>query len=278
MKNKALFIALAALLSLTGCGTNKNTSSSEKESSSAVEETTAETSEEETTAESAETTEAETETATEETTESNGGDYAALTAEPIYFELVDGLSEKYVDFENRSFAFDGKVYTLGVDTLQTLIDGGIPFEESELNNKDNNVNQNRGSSRYTVRINDRVSMQLEFINTTDGPISEKECLLYQIRCYTMYVPKPEYDETNEGFNAEIVDGLNDAAHHICLSFPLDLKKDDLLEKCPDATKVDEFNNVEYKVDSTVYMGGSGYNFSFDNDTNQFKEVYINWLP
>ena len=37
---------------------------------------------------------------------------------------VEGVSDKYVDFDNMSFAYHGKLYTLGKSTLQDLIDDG----------------------------------------------------------------------------------------------------------------------------------------------------------
>ncbi|MDO4304486.1 MAG: hypothetical protein Q4D94_11275, partial [Bacillota bacterium] len=62
------------------------------------------------------------------------------------FTPVAGLSDNYADLENRSFAYNGKLFTLGTSTLQDLIDGGIPFEENDLNNKGNNVNKNYETS------------------------------------------------------------------------------------------------------------------------------------
>ena len=276
MKNKALLIVLAALLSLTSCGSKEESSSSKNESSQSAAETTAEeTTAEETTAESTESSEAASEA---ETTESTDKDTEALLSEPVDFKLVDGLSENYADLEKRCFAYDGKIYTLGETTLQELIDAGLPFNENELNNKDNNVNKNYSTPSYTVKINDYVTIQLEFMNTTDAPLTEKECLLSQVRWYTLYVPHAEYDDSDKTLNAKIVENLNDAASHLCFSFPFDLKKDQLLEKNPDATDIDDYNHVEYKVESTVYMGKSGYKFGFNKDTNQLEEVYISWLP
>lgn len=43
------------------------------------------------------------------------------------FVPVAGLSENYADLENRSFAYNGQIFTLGESTLQDLIDGGFPF-------------------------------------------------------------------------------------------------------------------------------------------------------
>ena len=63
---------------------------------------------------------------------------------PVYddFTLEQGLSEKYADMDNRSFVYNGTKLILGESTLKDLIDAGIPFDESDLNNSGNNVNVN----------------------------------------------------------------------------------------------------------------------------------------
>ena len=68
------------------------------------------------------------ETGSESSEESSeeSGEASTEFAVPIQedFTPVEGLSDKYVDFENRSFAYNGKVFKLGESTLKNLIDGG----------------------------------------------------------------------------------------------------------------------------------------------------------
>ncbi len=118
-------------------------------------------------------------------------------------------------------------------------------------------------------------MQFVFINSTDSNITEEQCLLSEVRCYSIYIPQPDYEES---LNEEINQSFNDAAKLVCFSFPLTLTKEELLENNSNTTEEDQYNNVEYKVDSEVYMGDSGYKFEFDDKTNQLKEVNITWLP
>lgn len=261
MKKQALLVALmAALMSFTACGETESSKVSETE----IEATTEQIAETE-----ADTTAAETEEVTEPAEES------VVSTEPKEFTPVEGLSKNYADLEQRCFAYNGKIFTLGKSTLQDLIDGGIPFSENELNNSGNNVNKNYESSTYTVRINDYVSLQLTFVNITDSNIPESECLLKHVRWYSIYVPQPDYEDS---MNEEITNNINDAATHICFSFPLTLTKDQLLENNSDATEITDNNYVKYTVDSEVYMGTSGYNFEFNQNTDQLKEVNISWLP
>lgn len=276
MKKSALAAAMAVLLTFTSCGFNFSiggSESSESESSEATTSATEEATESEESSEDVteETTEETSEESSEETTENE----EIKPTEAEEFTPVDGLSENYADLEKRCFAYDGKIYTLGESTLQDFIDGGVPIDENELNNSGNNVNKNHGTSTYNVDINDFTHIQLEFINTTDSNITEAECLLSYVRWYTIYVPQPDYEES---LNAEIVENISDSGKHVCFSFPLTLTKDQLLENNSDTTEETDTNYVRYEVDSEVYMGSSGYNFQFNKETNQLKEVSIDWLP
>lgn len=259
MKKKIL-IAMLVMMCCTACGTEQERKSSDNEDAFVAE---------------TELTEAENDSAYEEEID------VELSEEPtedsvveyVEFTLADGLSENYADLENRSFAYNGKVFTLGKSTLKDLIDGGVPFKESELNNKGNNVNSNYETGTYTVKINDHVSIQLNFINITEDNLTEEECLLSTLRWYSIYVPEPDYDES---FNNEIINNINEAAGTLCFSFPLNLTKEQLIENNPDG--VENNDHVEYELESEVYMGTSGYDFEFNSKTNQLKEVYITWLP
>ncbi len=270
MKKILLAASIAATLGLTACGSSDSSSSSEETTAATVGQTAAIETDEIATEAVEETAETTTDTETESDTESE-----AATETPIEFTPVEGLGETYVDLSNRSFAYEGKIYKLGEATLQDLIDGGLPFNENDLNNIDNNVNKNYETSRYDALINDYNSLQFTFINTTDGNLSEKECILSTVRWYTLYVPHDDYQES---LNEEINDNLADCAKHLCFAFPLTLTKDQLLENSPEPTEQDDYGNVKYRVDSEVYMGSSGYNFQFDKDTDQLKDVSITWLP
>lgn len=263
-----VFAVVAVIFGLTACGGNGK--ETDRESGNQSVEESVETQSSET--QSSETFESEVTQSTEvETTASEAG--AATESEE--FIPVAGLSENYADLEKRCFAYNGQIFTLGESTLQDLVDGGIPFRENDLNNVGNNVNSNYNTSRYTVEINDDVRMQFQFANTTDTNLTEAECLLSSVRWYSIYVPKPNYEESR---NEEIVTNINDAGNSVCFSFPLTLTKEQLLENNSDATEIDEYNKVSYKSDSEVYIRKTGYVFEFDQDTNQLKDVTISWLP
>lgn len=273
-KFTAYFLCLFLCLSLAACGNEKEEDS--EESSSRIKSEVNDTPDEE------ENDRSEEESGADDSSESDPAEEsseASATFEiPVQtdFVAVEGLGDKYVDFDNRAFAYDGKVFKLGESTLKDLIDGGIPFEENDLNNRGNNVNKNYQTGRYLVRINDYVNLQCTFINTTKGPQTEEECLLYSVRYYYLYVPRPDFEPDR---NERITNSIMDAAGKVCFSFPATLTREQLLENSSEGAELDDnFNCVKYNVKSEVYMGSSGYSFRFNKVTNQLEEVTINWLP
>ncbi len=269
-------IVIMMSFSLAACG-NEEKEASEESHEQMTEQT--ETMEETKAAEETETAQAgsSSEGDVDKETEDEGSEASTEFVIPIQedFTPVEGLSDNYADLENRSFAYKGKVFTLGESTLKDLIDGGIPFDENDLNNKGNNLNKNYETSSYTADINDYVTMQFRFINTTGETKTEEECPLSYVRIYHLYVPQPNYDAER---NAKITESILDAANIVCFSFPETLTKEQLLENNSENAEQDEYNNVNYYIDSEVYMGKSGYRFKFDKKTNQLEEMSISWLP
>lgn len=288
MKIKKIMLAglmvIAMNLSLIACGKEEressqgspeqkteNTKPTEESRSSEGESESEETKSEEETKPEEETSSAE--ESTQE--ESSGGETEFVIPVQEDFVPVEGLSDKYVDFENRSFAYNGQVFKLGESTLKDLIDGGVPFDEGDLNNRGNNVNKNYETGRYDVDLNDYVFLQLKFVNVTDGNLTEEECLLSYVRYCSIYVPQPDYEAER---NATITEKIFDAANSVCFSFPLTLTKEQLLENSGEGAEQDDYNNVNYHIASEIYLGGSGYKFQFDKNTNQMKEMTMDWIP
>lgn len=274
MKNKKVilagFLAVMMGLSLAGCGNDKKPANEPTEQ---TEETQQVTEPEEDDDEDASWKDEE---ESEDVAWEDDSEEEAEFAMPVQddFTLAPGLSEEYADLDNRSFVYNGTKFTLGESTLKDLIDGGIPFEENDLNNSGNNVNKNYETERYTARINDYVTMQFMFANFTDSEQKAEDCVLSYVRYSHLYVPQPDYDAD---MNAEITENVLDGAKQVHFSFPTTITKDELLEKCSENASESD-NYVKYLVDSEVYMGNSGYQFQFNKVTNQLKEVSISWLP
>lgn len=275
MKNKKVILAgiLAVMmgLSLAGCGNDKKPA---KEQTEQTEETQQVTEPEEDDEEdvSWEDEEEESEDAAWEDDSEDEAEFVMPVQDD--FTLAPGLSEEYADLDNRSFVYNGTKFTLGESTLKDLIDAGIPFGENDLNNSGNNVNKNYETERYTADINDYVTMQFKFANFTDSEQKAEDCVLSYVRYSHLFVPQPDYDAD---MNAEITEAMLDGAKQVHFSFPTTITKDELLEKCSENASESD-NYVNYLVDSEVYMGSSGYQFQFNEVTNQLKEVSISWLP
>lgn len=275
MKRKRMMvtgiISIAMGISLVGCGGNeKDTREPATEQVTVTEEASVDEGTDDTSADDGD------DTVWEDTTEEVGSEESTEFSIPVQedFSLAPGLSEKYADMDNRSFVYNGQKFTLGESTLKDLIDGGIPFEENDLNNSGNNVNKNYETERYTARINDYVTMQFMFGNFTDNEQKAEDCILSYVRYSHLYDPQPDYDAD---MNSEIAEAMLDAAKIVHFSFPGTLTKDQLLANSSENAEEDG-NYVKYMVDSEVYMGSSGYEFEFNKETDQLKEVRISWLP
>ena len=193
-----------------------------------------------------ETTEVDTE---EETTE------AAVAPAP-----VDGLSDTYADLDNRSFAVNGKVYTLGVTTLQEMIDDGVPFDSNDIANANNNLNANSSSSGFRIVLGEYYDAQVYVGNFTDENKTAAECPICEI-----YLPV-DLDQPNDILQ---------------FAFPLTITEDELVANSGEPTDKSEYtsddgdyqsNTYEYKKDSDKYIGDSGYQFEFVN--GELRYLYI----
>ncbi len=284
MNKKLLAVSLIAMLGLTSCGAadgNSTNDAAVSATEAATEEATTEEAAEEATTEDATTEEATEESTTtadedsEDTTTSasdkdDDEDNSETAAAP-----VEGLSDKYADLDNRSFAYKGKIFTVGVSTFQDLLDGGVDFKENDAANKDNNVSPNHSTEWYTIDLSHYSHIQVQFTNVSDGPMSAKDCPLQYVRWYTIYVPSFDDEERNADIKAD----LEEAAKVVQFAFPITLTSEELLANSPDYTEYKEgFNQYNYKTESSKYIRDTGYEFSFDKDTDQLKDMNITWLP
>lgn len=171
---------------------------------------------------------------------------------------VDGLSSTYADLDNRSFAINGKVYTLGVTTLQDMIDDGVPFDEDDIANVNNNLNGNSSSQGFKIVLGDYYNAQVYAGNFTEDNKTIAECPICEI-----YLPV-DLEESNDILQ---------------FAFPLNITEDDLIANSGEPTDKSEYsdgdyqsNTYEYKKDSEQYYGDSGYQFEFVN--GELRYVYI----
>lgn len=248
MKKKALvgvLITMLAVSMLAACGQNNAADNKNDSKTESVEKKKEEKKETKETEETEEAKESE-EKSKEETEEK------ASSAE---------LGDKYVDLDNRSFAVNGKVYTLGVNTLQDMIDDGVPFDEDDIANANNNLSKNTESQGFKIDLGDYYSAQVYVANTSDDNMTTADCKLTSI-----YMPIDLKREQNV----------------LEFAFPLTITEEELLAQAGEPTDSSEYvdgdytsKKIEYKVDSEKYFKKTGYKFEFENGVLRY--LTIDWL-
>ena len=276
-KIKLLIIEGMLVLGLLLTGCDKDAKEPSKTTEVTTEITTTEEvtpTEEVTTTEEVITTEEATTTTTEEitteepTTEADSAEKpsdTANSAEPTTEanSTTAGLSSVYADLDNRSFAYNGVVYTLGVSTLQDMIDDGVPFDEEDIANAGNNLSPNKQSQGFKIILGDYYSAQVYMGNWTDDGKPIAECPITQI-----YLPvKQDMDNSMLTF-----------------AFPLDITEEELVANSGEPTELREFvpegesysnNTYNYKRDGERYAGTSGYSFQFMKGVLKYLYIDIN---
>jgi hypothetical protein len=197
------------------------------------------------------TTEEATEATTEEVEDSTSVEESTET-ESEELSNVEGLSEIYADLDNRSFSVNGKVYTVGVSTLQDMIDDGVVFDEGDIANASNNLNPNYQSQGFNINLDDYYFVKLYTSNFTEENQTAASCPITQV-----YLP------VNLDKNNEI----------LVFAFPLTITEEELRENSGEPTEYSEYisddgnyikHTLEYTRESDVYFGDSGYTFEFTN--------------
>ena len=200
---------------------------------------------------------------------------AAQTTEEITTEAVteaakeaavpEGLSDKYADLDNRSFIYNGHLFTLGKTTMQEMIDAGVEIKkigEDKLNEEKRAAKSSDDSFHKTI---EGKSISFEFINVTNSAIPARDCVLCKVHLLL----------TDIALWGEQLEAATDQGVEIAV--PSRITKDELIANSGEPTRIDdELNRVDYLVDSQVFNDNSGYRFFFND--GQLSEVRISWLP
>jgi hypothetical protein len=264
MKIKLLTATLAAILCLTACGETATTdNSSEKPAdttttTAAPEESATESAADEVPTESAPAVETTVTTTTAATTTTE-----EIPPEPEKeeFKLAEGLSEKYVDFDNMALEFNGHIFRLRESTLQDLIDAGVEFTTDDDLDKTKHFG-NRVS--VDVNITDTFTAALYFSEPKDtSPTSAREFVLDN--CYVHLIQSFHYDVT---WGPNYGDGM------VHLNIPLVLTMEELIENSGEPLKISNgaASNVkvcDYRGPSLIHPDDSKYSseisFTFIDD-------------
>ena len=220
MKIKLLTATLAAILCLTACGDADTKTSSESKAdtttTAATEEVTTEAVTEEVTSETTPAVETTVTTTEATTTTSATTTTVPAPAEPEKeeFKLAEGLSEKYVDFDNMAIEYNGHIFRLGEATVQDFLDAGVELvTDDDL--EDDYVADHETVDAH-VNITGSISAKLSF-DRWHGHTA-RECVLNYFSVVLLNYP-----------GERITYGTNYGEGMVHSNIPLRLKKNELIE-------------------------------------------------
>ena len=170
-----------------------------------------------------------------------------------------------VNFDEMNFYVNGKKFTLGQSTLQDMIDAGVPFDESDLQNAGNNVKSNSGSDVFKIVLGDYYYARVYFMNDTEDGKAAKDCFAHEI---TISID-------------------NDKAQDILtFDFPFSFSMEELIANSGDPNE-DIFHyesddgsyisdTVKYSKESEKYYNKNYYEFDFVN--GELDSIRMTYIP
>ena len=170
-----------------------------------------------------------------------------------------------VNCDEMNFYGNGKKFTLGKTTLQDMIDAGVPFDESDLQNAGNNVKSNSGSDVFKIVLGDYYYARVYFMNDTEDGKAAKDCFAHEI---TISID-------------------NDKAQDILtFDFPFTFSMEELIANSGDPNE-DIFHyesddgsyisdTVKYSKESEKYYNKNYYEFDFVN--GELDSIRMTYIP
>ena len=157
-------------------------------------------------------------------------------------------SDKFVDFSDMSFFYNGKKYTLGKATLRDLVNDGVELEPMK-NLEDMVEAKSWYFQGYSIKLAPYRSAVMTVGNFTDAEQKAGDCVICSIRVDAI----PKLPEGAIGF-----------------IFPDIFMKEDLLRCAGEPTKTSSFtlddgvvtDILSYTEDSELYMAHRYFEFTF----------------
>lgn len=171
-------------------------------------------------------------------------------------------SEFFTDFENMSFTYNGNTYTLGVSTLQDLIDDGV--ELSGLDAASDIVDsQSTYYAGFSIELIPYREATMTVANYTDEELPASDCVITSIDVRGI---------------REIPEGT------IEFNFPDLFTTEDLVNSAGEPDNINEFELSDgtpyaiytYEQSSEIYYGCRRYEYSFENGV--IDEISMSYIP
>lgn len=173
------------------------------------------------------------------------------------------LPAAYVDFDDMSFYVAGKKYTLGVSTLQEMIDDGVPFKEADLEDAGNNLKANYESGSFRILLGEYWTASVYTFNDAESGKPVSECFLSEV-----YLPLHSDEEQDV----------------LSFAFPLDITMEELIANAGEPDDIRHFDGEDgyytdtvcYTRESERYYSASEYRFEFVK--GELAYVTISYVP
>lgn len=170
-------------------------------------------------------------------------------------------SDKFNDFNDMSFFYNGKKYTLGVTKLSDMVNDGVPFSNSDSDFETIVEKQSSFYIGFSFDVIPYRSVGLTVANFTDADLAAKDCVI-------------------SSFNLSAIRELPDGA--VTYNFPELFTKDDLINSVGEPARSSEFDSngqkyeiLTYEQASEVYMGYRTYMYTFcDGVVNTIEMSYL----
>ena len=171
-------------------------------------------------------------------------------------------SEFFADFENMSFTYAGNTYTLGVTTLQDLIDDGV--ELSGLDAASDIVDaQSTYYAGFSIELIPYREATMTVANYTDEDLPASDCVITSLDVRGI---------------REIPEGT------IEFNFPDLFTPEDLINSAGEPDNINEFELGDgtpyaiytYEQSSDIYYGCRRYEYSFEE--GMIDEIAMSYIP
>lgn len=172
-------------------------------------------------------------------------------------------SDQFVNFEDMSFFYNGKKYTLGVTTLQDLANDGVEFSGLTDHMDDTVTAQHTYYLGYSIDLMPYNSATMTIANFTDEEKKASACVISSL-------------------NVSKIPELPEGA--ISFLFPDVFTREDLVRCAGEPDTVNEFDGSDgtttailtYKKSSTVYYGNRTIEFTFKDGL--IHSIHFSYIP
>lgn len=201
-----------------------------------------------------------------ETTTTEGTTEVTTTTTVVETELRKPTgavtSDKFNDFSDMSFSYNGKKYTLGVTKLSELVDDGVPISNSSSDFDQVVDKQSSYYKGFSFDVIPYRSATMTVANYTDNDLPAKDCVISSFTLSPI---------------SELPEGV------VTFNFPDLFTKDDVINSIGEPAQKSEFESngskfeiISYEQASDVYYGTRRYEYTFKDGV--IDTISMSYIP